>query len=138
MPHNNLASEKENSGNLITFLTFPQTHSNKQETEPNPPHKLMKENSDEGCKFQVKPSDVSSRITQQIPHSTLKAEGDEEVGLSNDQESSYSCRKGSFFHLQLLLLLLCLGEEVSPRRRSDFYDTEAVIKVNMNTLMGIK
>lgn len=28
--------------------------------------------------------------------------------------------------------------EVSPRRLSDFCDTEAVIKVNINTLMGIK
>lgn len=48
------------------------------------------------AKFQVKPSDVSSRITQLKIHSTLKPEGDEEVGLSNDQESSYSAEKAPF------------------------------------------
>lgn len=113
---------------------FVQTHNNKQDTDPNPPPKLMKENSNEGCKFQIKTSNVSSRVTQQVLHSTLKPEGDDEVGaLKCSGIKVTSVDTAPFFHLQLLFLLLYLDEVVIPRRPSEVCDIEAVIKVNVST-----
>ncbi|OWK09828.1 HEATR4 [Cervus elaphus hippelaphus] len=61
--------------------------------------------------------EIRNRNNKANATQSLKPEGDDEVGLSNDQESS---------------------EGVSPRRLTDICDTEAVIKVNIDTLMSIK
>lgn len=54
--------------------------------------------------------------------------------LGNDQGSKLLLQKELlFFHLQLLLLLLCLDEVVIPRKPSEICDIKAVIKVNVSS-----